>query len=145
MQWKSFVCHSGWAGGFGRVGVAEQCVSDNCVPKNSKNFLLDFKRHSRNMTMRWHVTSLLICYDDDGQGQGSCWGGAGVIVPFAAITTKSIIHLYKLKAKNSPINDKHVVKCCHGHCCSPVRAATGALPLQLLLLSLSLLTFSLAN
>lgn len=60
-----------------------------------------------------------------GSGRGR-WGGAGVIVPFAAITTKSIIHLYKLKAKNSPINDKHVVKCCHGHCCSPVRAATGA-------------------
>lgn len=60
-----------------------------------------------------------------GRGRGR-WGGAGVIVPFAAITTKSIIHLYKLKAKNSPINDKHVVKCCHGHCCSPVRAATGA-------------------
>lgn len=56
---------------------------------------------------------------------GAGWVGlawAGVIVPFAAITTKSIIHLYKLKAKNSPINDNHVDKCCHGHCCSPVRA-----------------------
>lgn len=52
--------------------------------------------------MRWHVTSLLICYDDEGGGGAGgrrAVGGAGVILPFAAITTKSIIHLYKLKAK----------------------------------------------
>lgn len=66
------MCATAGGRSVGSVGVAEQCVSDNCVPKNSKNFLLDFKRHSRNMTMRWHVTSLLICYDDDGQGQ---WQG----------------------------------------------------------------------
>lgn len=52
------------------------------------------------MTMRWHVTSLLICYDDEGgEGGRRAVGGVGVILPFAAITTKSIIHLYKLKAK----------------------------------------------
>lgn len=49
-------------------------------------------------------------------------GGAGVILPFAAITTKSIIHLYKLKAKKFAHKRQNlVVKCCHGHCCSPVR------------------------
>lgn len=74
--------------------------------------------------MRWHVTSLLICYDDEGGGGAGgrrAVGGAGVILPFAAITTKSIIHLYKLKAKNFA-HKRHnlVVKCCHGHCCSPV-------------------------
>lgn len=73
--------------------------------------------------MRWHVTSLLICYDDEGEGgTARVGGGAGVILPFAAITTKSIIHLYKLKAKKFA-HKRHnlVVKCCHGHCCSPVR------------------------
>lgn len=98
--------------------------------------------------MRWHVTSLLICYDDEGGEAARAGGGAGVILPFAAITTKSIIHLYKLKAKKFA-HKRHnlVVKCCHGHCCSPARAASLlslSLPLLLPLL-LSLLTFSLAN
>lgn len=75
------MCATAGGRAFGRVGVAEQCVSDNCVSKNSKNFLLDFKRHSRNMTMRWHVTSLLICYDDDGQRVGVV-GGAGRVSSF---------------------------------------------------------------
>lgn len=68
--------------------------------------------------MRWHVTSLLICYDDEGGGAAR----VGVILPFAAITTKSIIHLYELKAKKFA-HKRHnlVVKCCHGHCCSPAR------------------------
>lgn len=104
------------------------------------------------MTMRWHVTSLLICYDDEGEGgTARVGGGAGVILPFAAITTKSIIHLYKLKAKKFA-HKRHnlVVKCCHGHCCSPVRGCLISLPLSLPLLLplpllLSLLTFSLAN
>lgn len=132
------------------VGGVAECVSDNCVPKNSKiSYWI-----SKGIQEIWPCDGMLQVYwfvmtTKGGGGTARVGGGAGVILPFAAITTKSIIHLYKLKAKKFA-HKRHnlVVKCCHGHCCSPVRGCLISLSLPLLLplpLLLSLLTFSLAN